>query len=99
MVSNLKKHSRDPQPGKNRGAGEYYYRGALKQPNGRRIKTWSKYSPSDDAGRYHKRTKVPKGKVPIAERNKPHKADYKTRGRGNAKKSRRGVGRSPKGYY
>ncbi len=79
MVSGLIFKNSDPQ-NKGRGRGYYYYRGALLQPNGRRIKTWSKYEEKTDGAKFHKRTKVrnPNEK----NKNQPHKGDYKTKVRG-----------------
>lgn len=96
MVSGLMKFDSDPQ-GKGRGPGYYYYRGALKQPNGRRVKTWSKYSESTDAKKYHKRTKVQN--VKRKEQTQPHKGDYKTKGKGASRMAHRLGGRGPKGYF
>lgn len=96
MVSGLKFYQSDPQ-NKGRGRGHYYYRGALKQPNGRRVKTWSKYSEKRDAKQYHKRTKV--RDVKRKEEKQPHKGDYKTKGKGRNKMTKRLSGSNIKGYF
>ena len=94
MVSNLKFYRQDPQ-GKGRGRGYFYYRGALKQQNGRRIKTWSKYNEHLDGIKKHKRTKV--RDVAKAEKNRPHKLDAKTKS-GN-RRTHRMEGKGPLGFY
>jgi hypothetical protein len=77
MVSNLEYKERDPnfrrgearyRVGNDRGAGYYYHRG-----NG----WYSKYEPSLDAEEFHKRRVVTDRSKAL--RDKPHKADYKTR--------------------
>ncbi len=95
MVSNLIRFKQDPQyPKKNRGAGFYYHRGALIQPNGRRIHTWSKYSQSMDAVIKKSRTKV--SNIKASERKQPHKADYKTN---KVRRTHRIGSRGPLGHY
>ncbi len=82
MVSGLQYKLSDPQAGMNRGRGHYYFRGMLKQPNGRRKATWSKYDEKRDGRTPHKRTPGTQNmrSIPEKERDQPHKADYKTLG-------------------
>ena len=77
MVSGLTKHTTDPQPGMDRGRGWYYYRGNIKQPNGRRKSTWSKYSQIRDGKTPRLPTIV--RNVEKKEKLQAHKSDYKTR--------------------
>lgn len=94
---NLKYFRKDPMArgrSQGRGAGWYYKRHYNGNPN-----HWSKYDETRDANKYRKRTKVPKGGVKKAEKEAPHKGDYKTRGRGaNRKVSRLPRGKI-KGYF
>lgn len=102
MVSGLQHKNSDPQPGKDRGRGWYYFRGMLKQPNGRRKAVWSKYSEKRDGNRPHKRTPNTQNmNVKNKEKKQPHKADYKTNGpTGNRlPKKNRIEGRGQKGFF
>jgi len=87
MVGRLMRKSSDPNR-KGRGAGLYYHRG-----NG----VWSKYSEKRDAKLWHKRKKVKN--VRQAEKNAPHKGDYKTKSKRSRSKTNR-VGKSRvRGYF
>jgi hypothetical protein len=92
----LIRKSRDPM-GKGRGAGMYYkrvYKGRT---------WWSKYTEHTDAVEYHKRKKP--GQVGMrkdasvldAEKQFPHRGDYKTKRSKRRKSTRLGTG--PRGYF
>jgi len=96
MVSGLIFKRKDPQ-NKARGAGYYYYRGSLKQPNGRRVRTWSKYNEKLDAKNYRKQTNSKN--IKSKEKNQAHKADYKSKGKKGKHKSHRISNKGPLGYF